>query len=267
MNPVFQPTAMLGSDHAAGDAEAPRSFARVFQATGVTLAVLALGIAAAAIAAQYEESTLVEVALACAVLGLVLLRAAIWAERRWAAVNGLLDVATGLYNRRGLCQAGELLLRQARQERRPVTLVVLDFSDLQEVRGIYGRDISRKVHARVVAKMKTIAGARGLVARTGKGQFSILMPGAGREKAQATVQRLLGKPSRIEFDAGGSEIVLVPDIMCEMAAPDVETADELYCEVARSLAEMRAREQRRQHYLQRERERHSRPMSLPPSTY
>jgi diguanylate cyclase (GGDEF)-like protein len=267
VNPAFQPTALLGSDHSAGQSAEPHGLIRILQATGVILAVFAVALAAVAVIARPDDSRLVYLALASAVLGLGMLRGAVWAERRWAAEQGLLDAATGLFNRQGLCRAGELLLRQARQQGRPASLIILDFSDLQEVRSIYGREISRKVHAKVVAKMKAIAGPRGLAARTGKGQFSILVPGAGREQAQATVQRLLGKPSRIEFEAGHSEIVLVPDLLCEMAAPDVETVDELYCEVARGLAEMRAREQRRQHYLQRERERHSRPMSLPPSGY
>jgi diguanylate cyclase (GGDEF)-like protein len=258
---------LLGSDHSVGDAAEPHGVIRVLQATGVTLAVFAVALAAAALAIPPDGNTLVYLALASALVGLGMLRGAVWTERRWATEQGLLDAATGLYNRQGLCRAGEVLLRQARQQGRPASLIIVDFSDLEEVRSIYGREISGKVYARVVAKMKAIAGARGLTARTGKGQFSILVPGAGREQAQATVQRVLGKPSRVEFEAGHSEIVLVPDLLCEVAAPGVETVDELYCEVARSLAEARALEQRRQHYLQRERERHSRPMSLPPSGY
>lgn len=267
MNPAFQPTAMPGSEPVAGRAEAPRGLSRAFQATGLMLAVLALALAAMAVAGRSDDNALVYVALVCATVGLCLLRGAVWVERRWAAEQGLLDTATGLYNRQGLCRAGELVVHRAREEGRPVSLVVLDFSDLLEVRAIYGREISGKVYARVVAKMKAIAGSRGLAARTGKSQFSILLPGTGRERAQAVVQRVLGKPSCIEFDAGDSEIVLVPDLLCETAAADVETVGELYTEVVRSLAETRARELRRQHYLQRERERHSRPMSLPPSSY
>lgn len=267
MNPTFQPTALLGSEIASRRAEAPCGLVRALQATGVTLAVMALALAAVAAAVHRDDNILACVALGCALAGLGMLRGALWVEHRWAAEQGLLDASTGLYNSQGLGRAGALVLRRARQEGRPVSLVVLDFSDLLEVRGIYGREISRKVHACVVTKMKAIAGARGLAARTGKSQFTVLIPGAGRERAQDAVQRVLGKPSRIEFDAGDSEIVLVPDILCERAAPDVETVDELYSEVVRSLADMRAREQRRQHYLQRERERHSRPMSLPPSTY
>lgn len=268
MNPAFQPTALPGSERTADHAEGPRGLIRVLQATGMALAVMAFGLAVLVLTVQrLDDAALVYVALACAIAGLAMLRGALWVERRWAAEQGLLDASTGLYNSQGLSRAGEQVLRQARQEGRPVSLVVLDFSDLLEVRSIYGREISRKVHERVVAKMKAIAGSRGLVARTSKSQFTVLVPGAGRERVQEAVQRVLGKPSRVEFDAGGSEIVLVPDILCEMAAPDVETVDELYGEVARSLAELRAREMRRQHYLQRERERHSRPMSLPPSTF
>lgn len=268
MNPVFEPTAVLPSQQVpAWDGRPPKGWSRAMQAGGATLAVLALGLSVAAAAGGLEDGHLLSFALACAMAGLAALRLAAWMERRSAVEEGLVDAGTGLYNRQGLGRAGEGLLQTARREGKPLSLVLLDFSDLPEVRSIYGREISRKLHLRVVRRMKAIAGAHGMAARTGKAQFTILLPGVGRERAQAMVQRLLGKPSRIEFDAGDSEIVLVPDILCEMAAADMETVDDLYSEVAHNLAQMRARELRRQHYLQRERERHSRPMSLPPSRH
>lgn len=269
MNPAFEPTAMLDGPEAAvwDKEEAPRGWARTFQATGATLAVLALGMAIAAFFSGADEPALLPFALACAFVALVCLRWATAMELRWAQQEGLLDAPTGLYNRDGLCRAGANVLQGARREGRPVSLLLLDFSDLPEVRSIYGRETSRKLHAKVVRKMKAIAGAHGFAARTGQSQFTILLPGVSRERAQVLVQRQLGKPSRVEFDAGDSEIVLVPDIFCEMAAADVETLDDLYDEVVQNLAELRTREQRRQQHLQRERERHSRPMSLPPSRH
>lgn len=266
MNPVFEPTAILPSQQApAWDGRTPRGWPRAFQAGGATLAVLALGLSVAAAAGGLVDSHLLSMALVCAMSALAALRSAAWMERRSAVEDGLVDAASGLYNRQGLASAGGGLLQTARREGKPLSLVLLDFSDLPEVRSIYGREISRKLHMRVVRRMKAIAGAQGLAARTGKAQFTILLPGVGRERAQAMVQRLLGKPSRIEFDAGDSEIVLVPDILCETAAADIETVDDLYGEVGHTLAQMRAHELRRQHYLQRERERHSHPMSLPPA--
>lgn len=263
MNPAFEPTAVLGSPIAPeADTGVRFSSSRLLHGLAAGLAVVALPLLALPEAA--ELLPVPQVALLCALAIVCLLRLAAGAQRREATDQGLVDSVTGLYNPRGFSVVGAQLLEQVRREGRPLSLVVFDFSDLLEVRSIYGRDVSRKLLARVVRKMQAVAGGRGAAARTGKTEFSILLPGANRDKAQAIIHRVLGKPSRIEFDAGDSEIVLVPDIMAEMAAPGVETIEELHREVTRTLAEAHAYEQRRQHYLTRERERHSRPMSLPP---
>lgn len=264
MNPAFEPTAVMGSAPAAATSLRLRLTPRFIQGAALGLAALALPLTAWPGFSTATAWPLQPAALGCAVLSAMLLRWGAGAERRRAVAQGLIDANTGLYNRRGLSEAGEAMLRQARAEGRGVCLVVIDFEDLMEVRAIYGEAISRKLLARVVRKMHAIAAGRGLAARTGRAQFSILLSGCSRERAQAVVQRVLGRPSRVEFDAGDSEIVLVPDIGLEMAAADVETVDELFHEVAHNIAEARALELRRQHYLQRERERHSRPMSLPP---
>lgn len=264
VNPAFQLNAMPHGARLAWGGGSPKSHAPLFQASGAVLAVLAIILAGAAVATWPQDGDLGSYALACALGGLGMLHLANRLERRWATGQGLLDSATGLYTRSGLGWAGEDLLLQARREGRPLTLLVFDFSDLQEVRNIYGRAISRSLRKRVVRKVRTIAGMQGLAARTGKTQFTVLLAGVGGKRAQEMVQRVLGKPSRIELDAGDSEIVLVPDILGEtVAASRIATVDELYREVAQDLAEMRERELRRRLYLQRERERHSRPMSLP----
>ena len=261
MNPAFEPTAVMG-DAPAEAGNAP-SRTRLAQAAAIGLAIVALPLSAGSNLLPGLGAPMQEAALACAGASALLLRWMAGAQRRQAAASGLVDTLTGLYNRRGLIEEGGQVLRQCRESGRPASLVVFDFEDLAEVRGIYGREVSRKLLARVVRKMAAVAGSRGIAARTGKSQFTVLMPGVSRERAQALVQRVLGKPSRVEFDAGDSEIVLVPDIGVETAAAALETVDELYREVAQHLAQQRAHEMRRQHWLQRERERHSRPMSLP----
>ncbi|MES2937949.1 MAG: diguanylate cyclase [Pseudomonadota bacterium] len=264
MIPAFEPTAVLDSPQV----RVPRLPAwapHLLHAASALLALVALALVALAVLLDDQRQALPSAALVCALVGLGLLRGAHAAGLHVAARRGLLDEATQLYNPRGLAERGGEILRIARAEKRPVSLVVLDFNDMVEVRHIYGREISCKLLARVVRKLEAIAGRHGIAARMDKAQFAVVLPGMDRERAQAAVHRVLGRPCRVEFDAGDSEIVLVPDVMAETAAPDVETIDELHAEVLHGLLEMRAGELRRQHYLQRERERHSRPMGLPPA--
>lgn len=266
MNPAFEPTAVLGSQPPAAWHDAtPGGLIRTLQAAGGLMAVIAVAWGLVVALGEPEHAALAWISVACAVAAVVLLRTAAAGERRWAAEQGMTDASSGLYNRPGLCRVAEPHVARSRVDGRPLSLVVLDFADLVEVRGIYGREVSNKLQAHVVRRVRALAGIHGMTARTGKAQFAVLMPRASREKLQTIVQRQLGKPSRIEFDAGDSEIVLVPDILCDTLREDHEGIDDLYRELAKRLAELRERELRRQLHLQRERERHSRPMSVPPS--
>jgi diguanylate cyclase (GGDEF)-like protein len=176
--------------------------------------------------------------------------------------NGRIDSSTALYNQAGLEAHGNELLAACRRDKRPVCLAVFDCSDLLEVRDIYGSQIARKLMNRIARKLMTLSGDHGLAARTAAAEFTVVLPGMGREKAIAAIQRVLGSPSRIELDAGDSEIVLVPAFLVEAVGPDVSSVGQMHAELRRELARIEDREQRRQQYLTRERERHSRPMGL-----
>lgn len=176
--------------------------------------------------------------------------------------SGRIDGATSLYNKDGFTAHGGELLVACRRDNRPLCVAVFDCSDLLEVRDIYGSRTARKLMACIAHKLTSLTMDQGLAARTGPAEFTVVLPGMGREKALAAIARILGAPLRIELDAGDSEIVLVPNFLVESAGADTESVEELYEELRCDLARMEHDEQRRQHYLQRERERHSRPMGI-----
>ncbi|HUR88733.1 MAG TPA: diguanylate cyclase [Ramlibacter sp.] len=173
----------------------------------------------------------------------------------------LLDRSTGLYNRAGLFAAANEMIHSARASAN-ASMVIVEFGDLREVCDIYGDAIARRVVARIVRRLRRVAGAHGVVGRTGPAQFTVVIPYEG-EKVAKCLQRGLGKTACIEFDAGDSEIVLVPDLIVETAEPGDVTAQELYRQMGRQLAHNQEEERRRLHWLASERERHSRPMTDP----
>ena len=179
-----------------------------------------------------------------------------------ALENGRIDSSTALYNKQGLNELGDDMLAAAQRDRRPVAVAVFDCADLLEVRTIYGSRIARKLLARIVRKLMSITADRGLAARTGPAEFTVVLPGMTRDKALATIQKVLGNPSRIELDAGDSEIVLVPSFLVESSGTDTASINELYLDLRRELLQISQDEQRRHHHMRRERERHSRPMPL-----
>ena len=172
------------------------------------------------------------------------------------------DHSTGLYDRAGLFDVAAEAIRLQRPDTR-LSMVVLEFSDLHEVFEIYGSTIARKVVARIVRRLRDIAGLRGFVGRTGVAQFTIVLPGMTHKNTCEAVQRILGEPARVEFDAGDSEIVLVPDVVVDATDPGAESIQAAHREMCIELARAKKDEQRRLLWLASERERHSQPMSLP----
>ncbi len=176
--------------------------------------------------------------------------------------HGRTDRSTALYNRGGLLAHGKELLATRRAEGRELTLAVFDCSDLTEARAIYGSRTTRKLIDCIVRKLTLLAGADGLAARTGPTQFAVALPMA-RDKAVQAIERVLGNPGRFELEGCASEIVLVPDVMVE-EVPAAGSLERMYAALCRGLARVQEEQQLRQRHLQRERKRHSRPISIQP---
>lgn len=175
---------------------------------------------------------------------------------------GRIDRSTALYNQDGFTAHGDEMLAACELEGQPLSVAVFDCADLLEVRAIYGNRMARTLAARIVDKLSALTVDRGLAARTGAAEFSVVLPDMDRDKALAAIHRALGHPLRIELDAADSEIVLVPSFMVETAIPNTASVEDLHVEMRRKLALARDYERRHQHHMQRRRKHHSRPMPI-----
>jgi len=172
------------------------------------------------------------------------------------------DASSGLYNMQGFIARGAEVMQDCAAEGKPASLVVIDCADLQEVRTIYGRQTSRAVMVRLVRKLNAIGGPRGVVSRTAPAEFCLVLPGLTRDKARLAIDRVLGRPGCIEYDAGDSEIVMVPDMMVEELDCEPAGLQQAYTRLRTALAQRMQQQVEHEHYLTRERERHSRPAPL-----
>lgn len=161
-----------------------------------------------------------------------------------------------LADKSALMSLGRQRLMETRRAGRPLSLAVFEFSDLTEVRAIYGNRMRRQALAQVVARMRAAAGSRGSVARTGAAQFTLLLPGSNRSQALRAIDRAIGMPARVEIESGDHEIVLVPELRVECASADAQSIEDLYLALCRELQEAGRFRHDREHYLTRERERH-----------
>lgn len=171
-----------------------------------------------------------------------------------------IDRSTMLYDMRGLLVQGEELLAKCRRHGSSFSLLVFDCSDLPIVREIYGAAITRALIDKLSSSLNGLAGPSGLVARTGKTQFTVAIPVA-RAKAMTEVVRVLGSPVRFELDSGDSEIVLVPNFVIGSVSED-GSVERLLATLTNRLSLLQEEELRRQSYLQRKRESYSRPAPL-----
>jgi len=113
-----------------------------------------------------------------------------------------------------------------------------------------------------VRRLRALAGGRGFAGRTGVAEFTVVLPGLDKDGAQALVDRWLGTPPRLEHDADGHEIVLVPDVAVDMADEDASRLEPLHARMTSRIVRLRREEQLRAAHMKRDRERHSRPMPL-----
>lgn len=158
-------------------------------------------------------------------------------------------------------KVGEEMLRQSRRDNQPLSVLVFELRDLPELECVFGSRVAKKAVAKMTAKLERMATSKGLALRTGPTIFTVLLPGVGRDSARAGIHAMLGQPCCIEFDAGDDEIVLVPEFMVQTVC-DTESLQEVYEGLCSDIKQSPLTEQRRQKYLERQRESHSGPMEL-----
>lgn len=164
--------------------------------------------------------------------------------------------------RAALFAAGEALLARARRDNHALSVVVFELSDLPELESVFGAAVVREVMAEVLLRLQALATNRGLAIRTGPTLFTVLIPGVGRDRAQAAIEQTMGSACCIELNAGDHEIVLIPDFKLHTVRSGSPGLAQVHQDLRRQIEEARTVEDRRRRYLQKERESHTRPMNL-----
>lgn len=156
---------------------------------------------------------------------------------------------------------GDILLRRSRIAGQPLSVIVFELHDLPELESVFGRKVTRRVTSQALDTLRRVAGRKGLARRTGPTTFAVLLPQMWVDGALATVHAVFGRSCCIEVEAGGEEIVLVPDFRIQTVREGFSVQAE-YESLCNEIANARARKQRHLHHMERERTSHSRPMQL-----
>ncbi len=107
------------------------------------------------------------------------------------------DVLTGLLNRRGLEERLDGELDGAQEDRRPLSLVVLDCDDFKDVNDRAGHEFGDALLREVGLVLRHVCPESGAAARLGGDEFVVMLPGMDADAAFEVTERL-----RRELDEG-----------------------------------------------------------------
>jgi GGDEF domain-containing protein len=159
--------------------------------------------------------------------------------------NGLLDKDTGLYNTSGLYVYGKDLMVQFKRDKQPVSMVLLQCRNLEQIGKTLGSKSVRSLIGQAVKTLSTSAELRSntLAARTQVGEFALLLPGLDAAQAKAFVRKQFGDTPSLQLKVQERTATVMLD------TATVDSQDNISCEQLYEAAS--ARLDRKQRALER----------------
>lgn len=145
-----------------------------------------------------------------------------------------------LFSRKAVVAAGNRMLKAGRGDERPLTLAVVELSDLPEVHSLFGRDAAGQITRRMAVRLQAIATDRGLAERTGATQFTVLLPGMEAATARRALRAVFGEAGCIEYECDGNELLLLPEFHVAQVPEHHASILETYASACAGVAKARA---------------------------
>lgn len=123
-----------------------------------------------------------------------------------AQTDALLDLLTGLKNRRGFEQAAREVQSPPSGELKGTALLMLDIDGFKRVNDAHGHQLGDKVLRAIAHALKSSVKGRDVVARFGGDEFAVLLPATAMEGAEALGRQIcsLVGQGRIKRADGGT---------------------------------------------------------------
>lgn len=135
----------------------------------------------------------------------------------------LTDPLTGLYNRRGLFQLGQLEFARARRFGRPFASMMLDIDRFKRVNDVYGHPVGDQVLQALAKHCQGSVREIDLVGRYGGEEFVFLLPETTLDKAREIAERLRKTIAQTPIPTEAGELNVT--ISAGLAMYDENTAD------------------------------------------
>ena len=138
----------------------------------------------------------------------------------------LVDVLTGLHNRRYLETHLNALLDRAVTSRRRLSLMVLDIDHFKKVNDTYGHDAGDEVLKIFAHRVKNVVRQVDLVCRLGGEEFVVVMPETGIETGKRVAERVRRAVDAASFPIEGVEGGLPVTVSVGLAESDATSTPE-----------------------------------------
>lgn len=152
-------------------------------------------------------------------------------SERTARADAVLDVLTGLLNRKALSRRAEELESQARVTGLPVSVVACDLDGFKTINDSAGHDAGDAVLRDVAYAMRKALRGFDLIYRVGGDEFIVLLPGAKAREATELAERL--RAAVEELDGPAATVTLSLGVATQRG--DAFSFDEVTTEADRAL--------------------------------
>lgn len=118
----------------------------------------------------------------------------------------LTDALTGLYNRRGLFEIGNIEFTRTRRLERPFSLIMLDIDHFKNINDQYGHPIGDQVLQFLASELQSTIRGSDIVGRYGGEEFAIFLSDSDGKSAMKLANRLRAGIEKTPFYIGENQI-------------------------------------------------------------
>lgn len=166
------------------------------------------------------------------------------------------DPTTRLFNARGFSTLGPAIVGNCRRHQHDVSLVVIRFEDLPEMRAAFGRHLYQAAMSKIANSLEKVVATKGMAARTGPTEFTLVFPELSARNTRSLLAKALGSPLHFEFSLDGIEIVLAPELAVDVISSK-ETVQQAHDRLRARLEAFTVSEHARLEAMTKKRERYT----------
>lgn len=118
------------------------------------------------------------------------------------------DYLTGLLNRRAFMERLESEENRVSREKKPLSLIILDIDHFKKVNDSYGHQVGDLILQELAAIISKSCRLYDFIGRYGGEEFIVCLPGAGRENARRTAERMRAALENMEKYISDRDVVV-----------------------------------------------------------